>query len=500
MADVTISYKGNTISELNESGNKTLKTRGKYCEDDINIKYVKSSSGSSEVCTVSDVNFYDYDGTLLHAYTLEEAQQLTSLPELPTHEGLICQGWNWTLEQIKTENNRVNVGAMYITDDGKTRIYIHLEEGRTSPMLGLGVNGTVTVDWGDGTTSTLSGTDVSTTIFTDTHNYANAGDYVISLDVNGKACFSGNTNGTFILRFMSTNTGRNRVYANAIRKIEIGNNMNITNYAFYVCTSLSTITMTSSVTTIGVYTFYSCFNLVSLTIPPGVTRLYEYAFSRCRSLLNVSIPLSIKAFHPNSFIQCYSLSSINIPSGVTNISDSSFQQCYSLLSINIPSSVTRIGSDVFRECVSLLNIVLPAGLTIIGNNVFYSCQALTTINIPQGVTTIGESAFYNCNALSNITMPSTIAKIGGAAFGYCLALSNIVIPPEVIRFEYETFRSCFSVAYFDFSHHTSIPILATTNVFTDISPDCQIRVPLSLVDEWKSATNWSTYADYIVGV
>ena len=29
---------------------------------------------------------------------------------------------------------------------------------------------------------------------------------------------------------------------------------------------------------------------------------------------------------------------------------------------------------------------------------------------------------------------------------------------------------------------------------------CQIRVPASLVDAWKVATSWSTYADYIVGV
>ena len=33
-----------------------------------------------------------------------------------------------------------------------------------------------------------------------------------------------------------------------------------------------------------------------------------------------------------------------------------------------------------------------------------------------------------------------------------------------------------------------------------IAADCQIRVLASLVDAWKTATNWSTYADHIVGV
>ena len=39
--------------------------------------------------SLKDVNFYDYDGTLVASYTLSEAQALTALPNGPTHEGLI---------------------------------------------------------------------------------------------------------------------------------------------------------------------------------------------------------------------------------------------------------------------------------------------------------------------------------------------------------------------------------------------------------------------------
>ena len=42
--------------------------------------------------------------------------------------------------------------------------------------------------------------------------------------------------------------------------------------------------------------------------------------------------------------------------------------------------------------------------------------------------------------------------------------------------------------------------LSNTNAFTGIVADCEIRVPAALADEWKAATNWATYADYIVGV
>lgn len=46
MADITISYKGATISEVSASGTTTLETAGKYCEDDITLQYVKSGGAT----------------------------------------------------------------------------------------------------------------------------------------------------------------------------------------------------------------------------------------------------------------------------------------------------------------------------------------------------------------------------------------------------------------------------------------------------------------------
>ena len=41
---------------------------------------------------IKDVNFIDYDGTLLYSYYVDEVQEMTELPPLPIHPGLICQG------------------------------------------------------------------------------------------------------------------------------------------------------------------------------------------------------------------------------------------------------------------------------------------------------------------------------------------------------------------------------------------------------------------------
>ena len=45
MADLTIRFKGQPIVEMTESGTKTLKTAGKYCEDDISVEYAKPAGG-----------------------------------------------------------------------------------------------------------------------------------------------------------------------------------------------------------------------------------------------------------------------------------------------------------------------------------------------------------------------------------------------------------------------------------------------------------------------
>lgn len=55
MADITISYKGNTIAEISASGTTTLETAGKYCEDDITIEYVRPN-----VQTITDDSIYLY--------------------------------------------------------------------------------------------------------------------------------------------------------------------------------------------------------------------------------------------------------------------------------------------------------------------------------------------------------------------------------------------------------------------------------------------------------
>ena len=92
------------------------------------------------------------------------------------------------------------------------------------------------------------------------------------------------------------------------------------------------------------------------TIPNSVTTIGEYAFYNCSSLTSVTIPESVTSIGDYAFYNCYSLTSITIHESVTSIGDKAFYNCYNLTSVTIGSSVTFIGSRTFKSCSSLTDV------------------------------------------------------------------------------------------------------------------------------------------------
>ena len=430
--DRIITAVGNAYSKVSQKGG-TVPASQTVSNLATAIDSIPAGGGGETPASANwnDVTFIDYDGSVLYSYTLAEVQSLTELPALPPHDGLVCQGWNWTLEAIKALNRPVTVGAMYITDDGATRLHIKIATiGRMTVPLYIGqtvANG-VSIDWGDGSAAkTLSGTgNVNTS-----HTYAEPGDYVISL-MPKDGCTLSFGNGSSSHCVMGSTGSNGIVYCNMLQDVSIGKN----------------------VTSIGTYAFYNCFSLASITIPDSVTSIGGSAFENC-----------------------YSLASITIPDGVTSIGITAFSCCYSLASITISDGVTSIGDSAFGDCRSLASITIPGGVTSISDSTFGGCYSIVRITIPDGVTSIISYALYDCRSLASITIPTSVTSIGGSAF-----------------------VNCYGMRYYDFSACTAIPALSNTNAFRSIPSDCQMLIPSALYNNWKTATNWATYASKMVSV
>ena len=466
-----------------------------------------------------DVSFYDYDGTLLHSYTIKEANMLTALPPTLAHEGLVFDGWNWSLEDINKLTRPMDIGAMYHTKDRKTRIYIHLEEGHQDITFSICVKGNIVLDWGDGylEQSDLIGTDLTVPIQVPVHHYVAPGDYVIRFAVNGEAQLNENFSGA-----------NSKWLRESATKIEIGENVTIGTHAFERYGSLLNITIPSRITSLGAYAFYLCHSLLNINIPSGVTQLGECIFDSCFSLSTVTVPKGIEYFEAMAFHSCYSLQSINLPDSLRVIGTNGCEKCCSLSNIILPAYTRVIEVGAFKDCYLLPNIVIPEGLTDIkgsafkgcdslsnitipnnshisniGINAFSQCVSLSRITIPSRVTVIPEKAFEGCRALLDITIPNKVQNISASAFFNCDSLSTVTFPNGLVSIGKQAFYFCNEVICFDFTQLSSIPTLSSGDALGSVDllrPDCEIRVPASLETQWKAATNWTVYADHIVGV
>ena len=455
-----------------------------------------------------DVNFYDYDGTLLYAYTKAEFLELSALPANPSHSGLTAQGWNWTLADAKTyvtANGKLEIGQLYITDDGKTRLYITLDNDTLNPTLTWyqSLNNGVTINWGDGSAEeTVTGSTVSLS-----HTYASAGDYIITFNCTSGSWRMGGGN-QYNNQILTNPTAQNYNYI--LKKVEFGNSVTIVNgYSFYLFTGLETVTFTSEITRIGTSSFGGNTNLKAIIC--NATTIDSSTFQGCASLKVVSLPQNVSSVGTSVFSYCSSLERVSWPSGVNLVPNSTFS--YSGITEFISSNATEFGPSVFTGCTKLVASKTP-NVTVMSSSVFQHCSSLKDLSFG-AITSYGNYCFANCSSIKEIRVDSipgtyhlqncrTLTKLTIASgittlqqffANTCGSLKTVTIPSTVSSIGNSAFASCASLL--------EVHVLATTpptlgtNVFQSVSSECKIYVPLASLSAYQSA--WSTYSSYLVG-
>lgn len=215
---------------------------------------------------------------------------------------------------------------------------------------------TITVDWGDGTTETL------TTLNGKGHSYSDGlTEHII----------------TFIGEVTGLPSGS--FYGSRIGEIYIPSTITSFGDGLFNGTSLQNITFSEN-----------C----------QLTQLSNGCFSSCL-ITSINIPNSIISFGSSCFSYCTNLTSIIIPSNVTSIGDSCFTNCTGLTSVNIPNSITSLRSTCFYNCTNLTSVNIPNTVTSIGTNCFAKCTGLTSITIPSSVISLGGSCFGRDTNLIN---------------------------------------------------------------------------------------------------
>ncbi|MBR2450644.1 MAG: leucine-rich repeat domain-containing protein [Paludibacteraceae bacterium] len=210
-----------------------------------------------------------------------------------------------------------------------------------------------------------------------------------------------------------------------------------------------------------------------LIIPNSVDTIYEYAFYNCSSLTSVTIGNSVTSIGYRAFYGCSSLTAVTIGASVTSIESSAFEVCNSLDKfICYSKTLTEFGGLKLSANINIDTVVAPAIFFDIPENIWASApksisyaevvagelttdafgfinrsyKTLRTLDLAATTnTTIAEEAFKNCYKLENLMLPSQLETVPYMAVAECVKLQSITIPATVTEIADRAFENCRSI-------------------------------------------------------
>ena len=193
----------------------------------------------------------------------------------------------------------------------------------------------------------------------------------------------------------------------------------ISDYAFYNCSALRSITGLAGVRYIGRAAFYNCASLSVARFNENIREIKDYTFYNCSSLGSVTLPDNLEKIGRSAFYKCSKLLSVNMADTMlVSIGDYAFYNCESLSGIVFGNRVETIGAYAFYKNSATETIALPDSLISIGTRAFARNEALRAVDFGNGVREIGEGAFLR-SGLTDITLPDSLLSVGAMAFYRC---------------------------------------------------------------------------------
>lgn len=163
------------------------------------------------------------------------------------------------------------------------------------------------------------------------------------------------------------------------------------------------------------------------------------------------------------------------------------------------NSIAVLGASAFKCCTALVEVDLP-NVQYYYNSAFEECTSLKQVNLPELIDAYPNSystyLFQKCSALEKIVLPKLVSA--NKMFSYCTNLKVIDLP-SATAWGSNVCQQCTSLDTIILRNTTGVATMGVvTNNITHskiASGEGYIYVPAALVDSYKAATNWSTYAD-----
>ena len=458
------------------------------------IAAIETGAGGGQPEGTHTVRFIDVDGTILKSQYVADGGSATP-PANPTREK--CEFVKWS-DPYTAITKDTNIFPLYKSADGHSwyrvkaaandQMNLSLQCDTTSPA---------TIDWGDGATDTVTSRN-SYTVFR--HVYAEAFDGWVKVSSEGG------------YRLNTADEGNP-----AVTEVIVGGKVSALASVAREMVNLTAIVIPETVTIYSGRLFRHCASLSALVLPDGVKAITANIVSAMVNLKYVRLPGTLTAMPQNLLAYCYSLQSVDIPSGVTSIGANAFQGCSSLQSVDIPSGVTSIGAYAFQGCANALFSVDLSDITPAAGY-FKNCKRLlgaVTLNSTAQLTNAvfassGISQFYamsasikhnsdfgpleDCLNLVRVELPNT-SNVASATMCNNKLLALVILGANVTSIESRAMDNCPALARVVVK--ASTPPTLASNALQGTSALTGIYVPDASVEAYKTATNWSAFADII---
>ena len=278
----------------------------------------------------------------------------------------------------------------------------------------------------------------------------------------------------------------------------------IAEYAIMDCSSLTSVTIPSSVISIGAQVFSKCTSLSSVNIPSSVKYIGENPFDRTalyndpsnwvdnvlyvdNCLINAKPELGenykivegTRVIADRAFLGYFSTTSLTIPSSVVNIGTRAFSSLYELTDIQVesgnPAYLSENGVLYDADKTILLHyprvkkddtLTIPSSLRYIGEYVFEGCDYLTTIewNAVNFQDFISSSDAPNCKYVSTLVIGEGVEHIPAYLCNkFSSTLRSLTIPSTVTSVRQDAFAECGNLTVYKNYSQLRLPDFLITN-------------------------------------
>ena len=272
------------------------------------------------------------------------------------------------------------------------------------------------------------------------------------------------------------------------------------------------LTIPYGATKIGKYSFYQS-SLDEVTIPNTVTNIGEYAFGRV-GLEKIIVGTGVRSIenyafdYPNqrsyqmyiyfeTLKQMFEIEYRSLSSLFWYMSTNNYIYVNNQLikDIVVPDEITTLKNySLAWACIE--SVKFHENITIIPMGFCANARKLKKVEMSDNVTKIENAGFNQCMLLEEIKLSKNLTYIGSQCFDNNQSLTYLFIPKSVTEISTSALKLGTSTNKATIEMESGTPCTISSNTF-NISNLNKIYVPKGSSSGYKTATNWSTFADYI---